>query len=155
MPLAERLDAQGVKTTRRRRLVAVKHRVVCGTPAEVEKILMVCGWQSNTAFVARCNLRLRLRLRVAARRRRRATPGKSEDGLRQPRMLFQVSHNFVLPHASLRQPLLMPEPTNGTGAAKVWQPGTPAIAAGLTDHIWSLREVLLFRVPPWPQSQTA
>jgi hypothetical protein len=27
----------------------------------------------------------------------------------------------------------------------------PAMAAGLTDHTWSLREVLLFRVPPWPQ----
>jgi hypothetical protein len=26
------------------------------------------------------------------------------------------------------------------------------MAAGLTDHIWTLREVLLFRVPPWPQT---
>jgi hypothetical protein len=25
------------------------------------------------------------------------------------------------------------------------------MAAGLTDHVWTLREVLLFRVPPWPQ----
>jgi hypothetical protein len=31
---------------------------------------------------------------------------------------------------------------------------TPAMAAGLTDHVWTLREVLLFRVPPWPQPQT-
>jgi hypothetical protein len=23
----------------------------------------------------------------------------------------------------------------------------------LTDHVWTLREVLLFRVPPWPQPQ--
>jgi hypothetical protein len=23
----------------------------------------------------------------------------------------------------------------------------------LTDHVWSLREVLLYRVPPWPQLQ--
>jgi hypothetical protein len=23
--------------------------------------------------------------------------------------------------------------------------------AGLPDHVWTLREVLLFRVPPWPQ----
>ena len=30
---------------------------------------------------------------------------------------------------------------------------TPAMAAGLTDHVWTLREVLLFRVPPWPQPQ--
>jgi hypothetical protein len=28
------------------------------------------------------------------------------------------------------------------------------MAAGLTDHVWSLREVLLYRVPPWPPVQT-
>jgi hypothetical protein len=44
-----------------------------------------------------------------------------------------------------------PEPTNGTGSAKRWRPQTPAMAADLTDHVWTLREVLLFRVPPWPQ----
>jgi hypothetical protein len=55
--------------------------------------------------------------------------------------------------ASLRQPLLVPEATNGTGSAKVWRPYTPAMAAGLTDHVWTLQEVLLFRVPPWPQPQ--
>ena len=59
--------------------------------------------------------------------------------------------NFCLPHASLRQPLPQPVPTNGTGSAKVWRPCTPAMAAGLTDRVWTLREVLLFRVPPWPQ----
>jgi hypothetical protein len=25
------------------------------------------------------------------------------------------------------------------------------MAAGLTDYVWSLKEVLLYRVPPWPQ----
>ena len=58
-----------------------------------------------------------------------------------------------LPHASLRQALPEPEPTNGNGSARRWQPRTPAMAAGLTDHVWTLREVLLFRVPPWPQPQ--
>jgi len=24
---------------------------------------------------------------------------------------------------------------------------------GATDRVWSLREMLLFRVPPWPQPQ--
>jgi hypothetical protein len=28
------------------------------------------------------------------------------------------------------------------------------MAAGLTEHVWSLREVLMFRVPPGPQPQT-
>jgi hypothetical protein len=27
------------------------------------------------------------------------------------------------------------------------------MAAGLTDHVWTLRDVLLFRIPPWPQPQ--
>ena len=57
------------------------------------------------------------------------------------------------PHASLRQPRPQPVPTNGTGSAEVWRPCTPAMAAGLTDRVWTLREVLLFRVPPWPQPQ--
>src|SRR5215510_784078 len=63
--------------------------------------------------------------------------------------------NFVEPHASLRQPLLIPEATNGCGSAKLWRPCTPAMVAGLTDHVWSLKEVLFFRVPPWAQPQTA
>jgi hypothetical protein len=72
-------------------------------------------------------------------------------GVRQQLVLFQAYHNFCLPHASIRLPLAQPEPTNGTGSVKQWRPRTPAMAAGLTDHAWTLREVLLFRVPPWPQ----
>ena len=98
-------------------------------------------------------LNLRLRQRVAALRRRRATSCKGEAGLGQHLALLPVSHNFVLPHASLRQALAEPVPTNGPGSAKVWRPCTPAMAAGLTDHVWSLKEVLLYRVPPWPQPQ--
>jgi hypothetical protein len=45
--------------------------------------------------------------------------------------------------------------TNGSGSAKVWRLRTPAMAAGLTDHVWSLKEVLCYRVPPWPQPQVA
>ena len=152
MPLAELLYAQVVQTLRRRRLVMVKHRVIFGTKAAVEQVLAACGWQINTAFVERLNLSLRQR--VAAMRRRSATPCKSDNGLDQQLTLFQVYHNFVLPHASLRQVLAEPVPTNGHGSAKVWRPCTPAMAAGLTDHVWSLREVLLYRVPPWPQPQT-
>ncbi len=153
MPLPELLYAQVVKTTRRRRLVEVKHRVVFGTQAAVDKVLGGCGWQINTSIVERLNLSLRQR--VAAIRRRSATPCKSGDGLSQQLILFQVYHNFVLPHMSLRQALAEPIPTNGSGSAKVWRPCTPAMAAGLTNHVWSLKEVLLYRVPPRPQPQMA
>jgi IS1 family transposase len=143
------LSAQVIKTVRRRRLVRVSHRVVFGTLEAVQQVLAAHGWQINTAFVERVNLSIRQH--VAAVGRRVNTLCKHEAGLRQQLVLYQGYHNFVLPHASLRQPLLQPEPTHGTGSAKRWQPRTPAMAAGLTDHVWTLREMLLFRVPPWPQ----
>jgi hypothetical protein len=90
---------------------------------------------------------------VAAVGRRVNTLGQSEGGVQYQLVLFHVYYNFVLPHTSLRQPLLAPEAAKGRGSARVWQPWTPTMAAGLTDHIWTLREVLLFRVPPWLQPQ--
>jgi hypothetical protein len=138
MPLPTLLYAQVIKTTRRRRLVQVSHRVVFGTLEAVNQVLAPHGWQINTSFVERLNLSLRQH--VAAIGRRAATLCKSEDGLRQQLALCQVYHNFVLPHASLRQALAEPVPTNGSGSAKVWRPCTPAMAAGLTDHVWGLRE---------------
>ena len=149
MPLPQLLYAQVVKTVRRWRLVRVSHRVVFGTLAAVEQVLAACGWQSQTAFVERLNLDIRQR--VAAIGRQVTTLCKGEDGIRHQLVLFHAYHNFCLPHASLRVPLAEPVPTNGTGSAKQWRPWTPAMAAGLTDHVWSLREVLLYRVPPWLQ----
>jgi hypothetical protein len=152
MPLPELRYAQVVKSYRRRRIVGVKHRVVFGTRLAIEEVLARCGWTINTAFVERLNLDIRQC--VSAVGRRVNTLCQGEAGLRDQLALFQVYHNFVLPHASLRQPLLLPEPTNGKGSARLWRPCTPAMAAGLTDHVWSLKEVLFFRVPPWPQPQT-
>ena len=152
MPRPQLLYAQVVKAYRRRRIVGVKHRVVFGTMDRVKQVLAACGWQINTAFVERLNLDLRQR--VAAAGRRVNTLCQGEDGLRHQLTVFQAYHNFVLPHASLRQPLRVAKPTNGAGSARKWQPTTPAMAAGLTDHVWTLREVLRYRVPPWPQPQT-
>jgi IS1 family transposase len=152
MPLPGLLYAQGIKQYRRKRLVGVKHRVVFGTRETVNQVLAACGWKINTSFIERLNLDLRQR--VAAIGRRVNTLCQGEDGLQHQLVLFQVYHNFILPHTSLRQPLLIPEPTNGSGSAKRWRPCTPAMAAGLTNHVWSLKEVLLYRVPPWPQPQT-
>jgi hypothetical protein len=151
MPRPALLYAQVVKTVRRRRLIDVQHRVVFGTIEAVNQVLSPLGWQINTAFVERINLSLRQH--VAAIGRRVATLCKGEEGVRQQLAVYHVYHNFVLPHTSLRQPLPMPEATNGTGSAKQWRPCTPAMAAGLTDHVWTLREVLLYRVPPWPPPQ--
>jgi hypothetical protein len=152
MPLPALRYAQVVKSYRRRRLVGVTHRVVFGTRLAIEQVLAKCGWTINTAFVERLNLDIRQR--VAAIGRRVNTLCQGEVGLQQQLVLFQVYHNFVLPHASLRQALAEPIATHGSSSAKLWRPRTPAMAAGLTDHVWSLREVLMFRVPPWPQPQT-
>jgi hypothetical protein len=126
--------------------------VVFGTFTAVKQVLAVQGRQINTAFVERVNLTIRRH--VAAVGRRVATLCKGEDGVHQQLALYQVYYNFCLPHVSLRQPLPLPLPTNGSGSAKRWRPRTPAMAAGLTDHIWTLRKVLLCRVPPWPQAQS-
>src|SRR5207237_970115 len=137
MPLPQRLYAQVVKTVRRRRLVRVSHRVVFGTLSAVQQGLAVHGWQINTAFIERVNLTIRQH--VAAVGRRVSTLCKGEDGLRQQLALYQTYYNFCLPHASLCQALPQPEPTNGTGSAKQWRPQPPAMAAGVTDHVWTLR----------------
>ena len=152
MPRPQLLYAQMVKTTRRRRLVDVTHRVVFGTIEAVNQVLSPLGCHINTSLVERFNLSLRQH--VAAIGRRTSTLCKGEAGLRQQLALYHVYYNFVLPHASLRQPLAASVATKGQGSAKQWRPCTPAMAAGVTNHVWSLREVLLLRVPPWPQPQT-
>jgi hypothetical protein len=152
MPLPALRYAQVGQSSRRRRIVGGKHRVVFGTQLAVEQVLTACGWTINTAVVERLNRDLRQR--VAALGRRITTLCQGADGLRDQRVLFQTPHNFVLPHASLRQPLQVPAATNGSGSAKVWRPCTPAMVAGVTAHVWTLTAVLRFRVPPWSQPQT-
>jgi hypothetical protein len=67
-------------------------------------------------------------------------------GCDSPALLDQVgcAYNFCWYHDSLR--LAAPE-----NAPRKWQERTPAMAAGLTDHRWTLRELLLLKVPlsPW------
>jgi hypothetical protein len=126
--------------------VAVTHRVVFGTGLAIAQALAQCDWGINTADVERLNRNSRQR--VTAIGRRVNTLCQGEAGWRNQLTLFQVYHNFVLPHASVRQPLPQPEPTNGASSAKQWRPCTPAMAAGLTEPVWSLKEVLLYRVPP-------
>jgi hypothetical protein len=152
VPVPELLYAQVVKSYRRRRIVGVTYRVLFGTRERVQQVLSACGRKMNTAFVERVNLDIRQR--VAAVGRRVNTLCQGEDGIRQQLTVYHAYYNFCLPHSSLRQPLPVPEVTNGNGSAKLWRPCTPAMAAGLTDHVWSLQDVLMFRVPPWPQPQT-
>jgi hypothetical protein len=153
MPLPQLLYAQVVKTVRRRCLVRMSHRAVFGTVEAVHQVLAAYGWQINTAFIERVNLSIRQH--VAAVGRRVSTLCKGEEGMRQQLALYHTYSNFCLPHASLRQALPHPEPTKGMGSARQWRPQPPAMRAGLTDHVWTLREVLLYRVPLLPGETTA
>ena len=147
-------------TMRKRGSIKTISRQVCvtsvkilrsGVPGNRHAPIWNSGRRGDSS--ADCNrVNLSIRQHVAAVGRRVTTLCKGEDGLLQQLALYHGYYNFCLPHASLRQPLPQPLPTNGNGSAKRWQPRTPAMAAGLTDHVWTLREVLLFRVPPQPQA---
>jgi hypothetical protein len=142
-------EAQGSQTVRRRRLVAVPPRVVCGTLEAVQQGRAPGGGQSKTACVERRNLPIRQQ--GAAGGRRGSPRCQGADGGRPQLAWSQAYDHFCRPQASLRQALPQPEPTPGTGSAKQWRSRPPARAAGRTDRVWTRREVLLCRVPPWPQ----
>jgi len=68
LPLPQLQYAQVVKQTRRRRLVAVRSRVVFGSLAEIKQVLATYGWRINTAFIERANLTLRQHVAAVGRR---------------------------------------------------------------------------------------
>jgi transposase-like protein/IS1 family transposase len=153
MPVEQLRYAQVKKQRRRRKIVAVTTKVVFGTKEAVRAVLQAAGHRINTAFVERLNRTLRAH--VPGLGRREEGLAKTKEGLRRRLMLVMGYYNLCLPHLSLRQALPSPIPTKGNGSPKKWMPRTPAMAGGITDHVWSMEEVLLFRVPPWRQEATA
>jgi IS1 family transposase/transposase-like protein len=139
--------AQVVKQRERGQVVAVTHKVVFGSVEAVQACLeaSVASTTINTSFVERDNLTLRQQ----NRRLTRKTNGFSKEvsWLERHLWLTLAYYHFVLPHASLRTKLAEPEPTRGTGSERRWRPITPAMAAGLTDHVWTMTELLSYRVP--------
>jgi IS1 family transposase len=147
MPLPHLHYVQVIKKRVACRLVSVSKRLVFGSWKVTQQSLAAQGWQVNTAFIERLNLSIRQH--VSGLGRRVNTLALSPAGLEQQVALYQLYYNFCLPHAALKQSL-----DKGATAQK-WQHRSPAMAVGLTDHIWTLGEVLSFRVPPWPQSGEA
>ena len=150
LPLPELLYAQVVKKRVKGRVVAVTSWVVYGSAEVIQETLAQLGWQINTAFIERANRTFRQHISALARRT--ASLAKTDQGLRRQTLLWWGYYNFCLPHTTLRLLLSQPQPTKGSGSPKKWQPRTPAMAAGITDHVCSLQEVLLFRLPPWRQA---
>jgi hypothetical protein len=105
-----------------------KLRVIFGTQAEVVALL-----GKSTAYIERSNLTSRL----FNGRQVRKTLAFSKDiqAYRNSAIWEDNYYNLVRPHKSLRLPVQESLPQK-------WSPRTPAMAAGLTDHIWTVKELL-------------
>jgi transposase-like protein len=132
---------QVIKRHSGRRLVGVVRRVVCGTTEAIAAVLKRTGTGQgiNTAYIERLNAPFRARLRGLVRRGRalRQRPEQLPAGA----YWVGCAYNWCWEHDSLRLP-------GPAGSGRKWAERTPARAAGLTDHRWSLGEVLPKRVAP-------
>lgn len=129
--------AQVVKSYSGRRLSEVVRRVVWGSLEQVMAQLSATatGQQINTSYIERLNATFRSMLSGLTRRGRRQV--KDESVLEKGMYLVGCVYNFCSPHRSLR---LRRERGNK------WLHRTPAMAAGWTDRVWSIRDLLTFRV---------
>lgn len=145
-PHPDLLYAQVVKERERGHIIAVSTKVVFGDSRCLDACLQESSTSQaiNTSFVERENLTLRQH----NRRLTRKTNGFSKDlcWLEKQLWLCLAYYHLVLPHQSLRRELPMREPTRGTGSERRWQYVTPAMAAGMTNHVWSTQELLSYRV---------
>lgn len=147
VPPPDLLYAQVVKVREKGRVVDIRSRVVFGDLDAVESRLAESPVSNtiNTSFVERDNLTQRQINRRVTRR----TNGFSKElpWFEKQLWLSMAYYHLALPHHSLRQELPIPEPTRGTGSPRRWKPRTPAMAAGITDHVWTTTELLSYRVP--------
>jgi hypothetical protein len=146
----KRRDAQG-------HLLGIDEEVTWGDPAQVWSRLdpQGEGRHISTFCIERDNLTTRLHNSRLARETLRFS--KARYMLEWSVELEDAYYNLCLPHDSLKQPLDPPQPTKGNGSPKKWVPRTPMMAEGLTDHIWTLEELLSFHVPSrsgWTTNQS-
>lgn len=134
------LIAQVVKQHVQQHVVGVLPRIVQGTAAQVESLLRRTQptLTLHTAYIERLNATVRSHW-IGLVRRGRAL-ARQPLSLQQGLYLVGTVYNFCTEHDSLRLPGLI----NG----RKWIPRTPAIAAGLTDHCWTVQELLAQHVPP-------
>jgi hypothetical protein len=132
--------AQVVKHAAKRHVVGVTRRVVRGTLDGIETVLTATatGTVINTAYIERLNATFRAHLAPLTRRSRAIA--RTEATLMAGMWLVGTAYNFCWPHDSLR--LLAPD-----RAPRKWLLRTPAMAAGLTDHPWTLNDLLRSQVP--------
>ncbi len=134
VPRPDLAIAQVVKQYAGRAVTGTCHRLVHGTVSTVlTQLWSTPGCQvRNTAYIERLNGTFRARLATLGRRTRRSA--RRSTTIARGMYLVGTLDNFCTTHTSL--PVV-----HGT-------PQTPAMAAGITDHVWTIREVLHYRVPP-------
>ena len=138
--------AQALKRCARRRVSGVVRRIVRGTQEAVRsRLVSTQGSESaliNTAYIERLQATFRSRLAPLVRRTRAAAHQRAtlEAGL----WLVGTVYNFCRAHRSLKLRC------SSSAEERRWVERTPAQAAGLADHRWSVDELLSFVVPPKP-----
>jgi hypothetical protein len=112
--------------------VRITYRLCCGSRSAFRAALRLRGWSGKlqTAFVERVNLTARQS--IAALTRRTWATAQTVAGLSRQVEWWRAYYHFTRPHRSLRR----------HGRAR-----TPAMAAGLTRHCWTVRDLLSYPCP--------
>jgi len=120
----------------------ISRRIVQGSETMVTSLIQKTQGEGviNTAFIERFNATFRQRLNCLVRRTR--TLARKVKTLETGMYVVGCLYNFCNPHHSLRLKLSV-----GRFGYR-WVQRTPAIAAGLADHIWTFEELFNFRIPP-------
>lgn len=128
--------AQVVKTRNKGRVVSVETKVVFGDPERIAQKIAnsPVSHSINTSFVERSNGTLR----QDCRRLSRKTFGYSKkiEMLQAHLYLLSAYYHFCRPHFGLRQ--------RSTDGRRKWRKVTPAMAASITEHCWSVKELLAY-----------
>lgn len=131
-----------IKHTKKKRVVEITRKMTRGTGEKAEELLLLTkgGSEFNTAFIERLNGTFRERLASLTRKCRHAAVRM--ETLEAGMYLIGCTYNFCFPHQELSKKTHLGRPT------------TPAMAAALTDRLWSIRELLCYKIAPAPWIQT-
>jgi transposase-like protein/IS1 family transposase len=133
-----------IKRTEKKRVVEITRKMVEGTLEQAQVLLSAShgGTMLNTAFIERLNGTMRQRLASLTRKCRHAA--RRLRALESGMWLLGCTYNLCWPHHELSRRATKAQ--EGRGEVLL----TPAMASGLTDHIWSIQELLSYRVAPLP-----
>jgi hypothetical protein len=141
------LYGQLTKYYRRRRLVRVERRALLGSLDQMTAALRASGERGNiqTAFVERLNLTVRQA--ITALTRRTWSIAQSSAELLLHLEWWRAYYHFARPNTSLHEPLAEPHQRGGKRLPQRYRSRTPAQAVGVTDHRWTIVELLSYPLP--------